>query len=255
MALQIELLPAFGDNYIFLLHDQDSGKTAVVDPGDAQVVIDALESRGWQLDTILVTHHHPDHIGGNSTLIKKYACQVVGFAGDRERVTGITQTVSEGDSFPLGSSMAQVIEVPGHTTGHIAYWFQADQALFCGDTLFAMGCGRLFEGTAQQMWRSLEKLANLPGETRVYCAHEYTQANGQFALKVEPNNRALQQRMKIVGESRQNNQPTIPSTIALELETNPFLRPQSPEIRDHLKMGESENWQVFAQVRQLKDRS
>jgi len=255
MALQIERLPAFKDNYIFLVHDQDSGKTAVVDPGEAQVVIKALEAKNWNLDAILITHHHPDHTGGNSRLVQEFSCQVIGFEADSDRIPGFTCPVKEGQAISLGKSTAHIFETPGHTTGHIAYWFKEDLALFCGDTLFAMGCGRLFEGSAEQMWASLEKLSQLPANTRVYCAHEYTQANGQFALEIEPGNKDLQQRMEGVTEWRLANKPTIPSTIELELKTNPFLRATSPEIRQKLNLGTSENWQVFAEIRRRKDRA
>jgi len=253
MALQIELLPAFKDNYIFLIHDQSSEKTAVVDPGDAYVVMKALKAKNWSLDVILVTHHHLDHIGGNLKLIEEFGCQVIGFEADSTRIPGITHLVSEGQTISFGKSKAYTLEVPGHTRGHIAYWFKKDLALFCGDTLFAMGCGRLFEGSAKQMWTSLEKLSQLPPNTRVYCAHEYTQANGQFALKIEAENKDLQKRMENVTQLRRANKPSLPSTIDLELKTNPFLRTTSPEIRKNLNLNESKNWQVFAEIRRLKD--
>ena len=255
MALQIELLPAFNDNYIFLIHDQGSGKTAAVDPGDAQVVMTALDANGWKLDAIFVTHHHFDHTGGNSKLVQKFHCQVIGFEADSTRIPEITHPVKENQTISLGESTAHIFEVPGHTTGHIAYWFKKDLALFCGDTLFAMGCGRLFEGSAQQMWASLEKLSRLPTNTRVYCAHEYTQANGQFALNIEPGNKDLRTRIENVTQWRRANKPTLPSTIELELKTNPFLRATSPEIRKNLNLNESENWQVFAEIRRRKDQA
>lgn len=254
MALAVELLPAFQDNYIFLLRDQESGAVAVVDPGDAKPVFSALEKRGWKLHSIFLTHHHPDHVGGVTALKEHFDCEVIGAERDQHRLPGVTRRVREGQQISLGHSQCQVLEVPGHTLGHIAYWFAEDRSLFCGDTLFAMGCGRLFEGTAEQMWTSLTKLTNLPGNTQVFCAHEYTQANGRFAKSLEPHNTALLERLKLVEESRKQGLPTIPTTIDWELLTNPFLRPDSEEIRRNLGSSEdAEAWRVFAEIRKHKD--
>ncbi|MCB0367054.1 MAG: hydroxyacylglutathione hydrolase [Bdellovibrionaceae bacterium] len=254
MALAVELIPAFQDNYIFLLHDQEGGAVAVVDPGDAHPVQKALDQREWKLDQIFITHHHPDHIGGVQKLRDHYSCQVIGADKDKHRLPGLTLTVREGDQLLFGKSECQVIEVPGHTLGHVAYWFKEDRSLFCGDTLFAMGCGRLFEGTAEQMWESLSKLSTLPRNTQVFCAHEYTQANGEFATSLEPQNTALLERLKLVEESRKKGEPTIPTTLEWELLTNPFLRPKSEEIQRQLGLSpDLEDWQVFAEVRKHKD--
>ncbi|RME64928.1 MAG: hydroxyacylglutathione hydrolase, partial [Alphaproteobacteria bacterium] len=222
--LDIMQLPVLNDNYVYLVHEPETKLTAAVDPAVAEPVNAALDRRGWRLSHILNTHHHMDHVGGNLALKQAHGCTVVGPRADAARIPGIDIAVGDGDVFTFGTAPAHVFDVPGHTRGHIAYWFKESAALFCGDTLFAMGCGRLFEGTPTQMWASLSKLAALPPETRIYCAHEYTQANGRFALTVEPDNPALAARMKAVDAARAAGQPTVPSTLADELATNPFLR-------------------------------
>jgi hydroxyacylglutathione hydrolase len=252
--LEIVQLPALSDNYIYLLHDADSGETAAVDPTVAELVLAVLNDRGWRLTHLLNTHHHGDHVGGNRELKRATGCRVVGSAKDRTRIPGIDQGVSEGERVRLGASEALVMEVSGHTVGHIAFWFQDEKALFCGDTLFSLGCGRLFEGTARQMWESLDKIRALPGDTRVYCAHEYTQENGRFAMTVEPENPALQARLEEVANAREARRPTVPSLLAEEMAANPFLRPESAEMRLRLGLAEAPNWQVFEAVRRLKDR-
>lgn len=252
--LEILQLPALSDNYIYLLHEPQGGATAAVDPALAGPVLKALDERGWKLTHILNTHHHPDHIGGNLELKHKTGCTIVALGDDRRRIPGIGLEVRDGDTVSLGRARARVLEVPGHTSGHIAYWFAEDDALFCGDTLFCMGCGRLFEGEPRQMWQSLEKLRALPPSTRIYCAHEYTQSNGRFALTVEPGNPALTARMERVNDRRRKGLTTVPSTLAEELATNPFLRAQSPEIRHTLGLENAEDWLVFAELRRRKDR-
>lgn len=250
--LEITQIPVLSDNYIYLLRDSSSGATAVVDPAVASPVLDALERRGQNLDFVLNTHHHSDHVGGNLELKRKTGCRIVGSAPDSERIPGIDIEVDEGDGFCLGASQARVFSVSGHTCGHIAYWFEGDSALFCGDTLFAMGCGRLFEGTPAQMLESLEKLRELPDATRVYCAHEYTQANGRFALTVDPLNPELQKRMRQVNRARADRLPTVPSTLAEERATNPFLRADDPEVQAVIGVG-SEPLAVFTEIRARKD--
>jgi hydroxyacylglutathione hydrolase len=252
--LEILLLPALSDNYIFVLHDPISGATAAVDPAQAEPVSAVLQQLGWQLQYILNTHHHADHVGANLQLKAQTGCKIVGAAGDRSRIPGIDIAVAAGDSVQLGEHSIKVMAAPGHTSGHILYYCQDSQALFCGDTLFSLGCGRLFEGTAEQMWQSLQTLKALPPDTRVYCAHEYTEANGRFALSVEAENEELQQRVRQVAELRRQNQPSLPSTIGLELATNPFLREHSAGIRRAL--GADDNVspvEVFAHLRLLKD--
>ncbi|MGR8941858.1 MAG: hydroxyacylglutathione hydrolase [Gammaproteobacteria bacterium] len=252
--LEIIQIPVLTDNYIYLIHDPASGDTAAVDPAEARPVLDVLAAKGWKLTSVLNTHHHWDHVGGNLELQQHTGCQVIAPAADRHRIPGIDRGVSEGDTVMLGTHGARVLCTPGHTLGHVAYHFKDDNLLFCGDTLFVMGCGRLFEGTAEQLWHSLQRLKALPADTLIYCTHEYTQNNGRFALTVEPDNQALQDKMRRVAALRANNQPTVPSTLAEELATNPFLREDSPSLRKTLGLLDSMPVEIFAKVRQLKDR-
>lgn len=251
--LTILHLPVLNDNYIYLLHDPVSGETAAVDPAAAQPVLDVLEQNNWQLTYILNTHHHSDHVGGNLELKQLTGCTVIAGLSDRHRIPGLDRGVVDGDTVMLGKHTAKVISTPGHTSGHIVYHFADDNALFCGDTLFVMGCGRLFEGTAEQMWHSLQKLKTLPSSTQIYCAHEYTQTNGRFALTVEPDNRQLRQRMEVINQLRANRLPTVPSTIEQELATNPFFREDSLTLRETIKMVNKTPVEVFAEIRRLKD--
>jgi len=251
--LKIIQIPVLTDNYIYLLHDTASGSTAVVDPALSQPVLDELKHQGWRLDWILNTHHHSDHVGGNLELKAKTGCQVIAANSDKDRIPGFDKGVDDGDVIKIGQYAAKVLTTPGHTSGHIVYYFADAAALFCGDTLFAMGCGRLFEGSAEQMWQSLQKIKALPGDTRIYCAHEYTQANGRFALAVEPENQALQQRMIEVNQLRAENRPTVPSILQQELDTNPFLREDSLALQRQINFESEMPVSVFAEVRRLKD--
>ncbi len=251
--LEIIQLPVLEDNFIYLLHDPISAETAVVDPALAQPVLDTLKNKSWSLTYIFNTHHHWDHIGANLELKEKTNCQILALGADHSRIPGIDHHLKQGDEVKLGNQLGTVIETPGHTLGHIVYYFPDSHALFCGDTLFSMGCGRLFEGSAEQMWHSLQALKKLPRQTRIYCAHEYTQANAQFALTLEPNNKQLLQRIHQVNLLRTNNKPTIPSTIGLELETNPFLREQSPELQESIEMTGLSAVKIFSKIRILKD--
>ncbi|PPD44393.1 MAG: hydroxyacylglutathione hydrolase [Methylobacter sp.] len=252
--LNILQIPVLTDNYIYLIHDPVSTETAVVDPAVAQPVLDELAKRGWRLNTIFNTHHHHDHVGGNLELKAKTGCQVIGPAADKHRIPGIDRCVSDQDIVMLGNYTAQVLETHGHTSGHIVYHFANENALFCGDTLFVMGCGRLFDGTIADLWQSLQKLQTLPPATRVYCTHEYTQSNGRFALTLEPTNPALQEKMAQVNQLRANGQPTVPSTIAEELATNPFLRTDSVELQKSLGLLGKSSLEIFTAIRALKDR-
>jgi hydroxyacylglutathione hydrolase len=252
--LDILLLPVLTDNYIYLLHEPVSDTTAVVDPAIAEPVMAVLQEKGWQLDYIFNTHHHSDHVGGNLQLKQATGCQIVGATADQTRIPGIDIALNDGEYIQLGNQTLQVIATPGHTSGHIVYYCAESRALFCGDTLFSLGCGRLFEGSAEQMWHSLQKLKALPGATRIYCAHEYTQANGRFALSLEADNQDLQQRLADVEVLRANNQPTLPSTIALEMATNPFLREDSVSLREAISARPDDSpIAVFAKIRRLKD--
>ncbi len=252
MSVTVAPLPALRDNYIWLLCDEAQGAAAVVDPPEAAPALAALKERGLRLETILNTHHHWDHIGGIAALKEATGADVFGPPGSAARIPVDTET-GEGERITVLGRPVDVLAVPGHTLDHIAYWFPEDGLLLCGDTLFAMGCGRIFEGTPEMMWRSLDRLRRLPGETRVCCAHEYTLANGRFALRVEPGNPALLARMREVEKLRAEGRPTLPSTIALEWETNPFLRPESPEIRARLDLETAEDVAVFSRLRAMKD--
>jgi len=251
--LEIIQLPVLNDNYIYLIHEPVSQKTAVVDPAICQPVLDTLKQKGWTLDYIFNTHHHNDHIGANLELKAATQCQIIAAEADQNRIPDIDITVKEGDIFSLGNENIKVIETPGHTIGHIVFYLKNSNLLFCGDTLFSMGCGRLFEGSAEQMWNSLQKIKALPKETSIYCTHEYTQANGKFALTIEPDNQELQKRIQQVKQLREENKPTIPTTLALELKTNPFLRDDNSAIQQTLNMTNKPLHQVFSKVRDLKD--
>ena len=251
--LKIIQLLVLNDNYIYLIHDEISGETAVVDPALAEPVIDYLAKQGWPLKYVLNTHHHLDHVEGNTALKQRTGCTVVAGQTDAHRIPDFDIGVSEGDALFLGQHKIKVMITPGHTTGHVVYYFEKDDLLFCGDTLFVMGCGRLFEGTPEQMYASLQKLKALPAETKVYCAHEYTQANGKFALSVESDNQVLQDKLQRVAELRRNNLSTVPSTIAEEIATNPFFRTESLSIQKTLDLGGANQVEVFTALRKRKD--
>ena len=251
--LTIHMFPCLEDNYGYLLHDAASGMTAAVDTPDAHEIAVQLEAKGWRLTHILNTHHHADHAGGNLELKRRTGCTIVGPRADAGRIPGIDVAVGEGDVVELGAHRASVYDTPGHTRGHIVYHFAADRAAFVGDTLFAMGCGRLFEGTPGQMWSSLQKILQWPDDTRIYCAHEYTQSNARFALTVEPQNRLLQERAASVARLRAAGTATVPSTLGEERATNPFLRPQSGDLRANVGLSGAPDVEVFAKTRALKD--
>jgi hydroxyacylglutathione hydrolase len=246
---EIVTIQCLSDNYAYLVKAGDA--CAVVDPSEAAPIKAALTARGWRLTHILNTHHHPDHTGGNLALKQEFGAEVVGPGKDADRIPGIDIGVEEKSGWSLGGAPVAVLEVPGHTRGAIT--FVIDGNAFTGDTLFLMGCGRMFEGDAQTMWTSLSKLARLPGETKIYCGHEYTAGNGRFALILEPGNARLASRMTEVNDMRAKNAPTVPSTMALEIATNPFLRPDSQEIRKALGMERDADAAVFGEIRRRKD--
>lgn len=249
MPLDVTLVPCLSDNYAYLVEDREAGLCAVVDPSEAEPVVAALAGR--RLTHILNTHHHPDHVGGNLALKARFGAEVVGPGIDRERIPGIDTGVDAASGWRFGGHAVQVLEIPAHTRSHIA--FITDGKAFTGDTLFAMGCGRLFEGTPAMMWAAMQKLMALPDTTAVYCGHEYTESNGRFALTLEPNNETLQARMREVSALRTQKKPTIPSTIGLEKRTNPFMRPDSPELRRSLGLEDATDVEVLAETRRRKD--
>jgi hydroxyacylglutathione hydrolase len=251
--LVIHQIPALSDNYIYLAHDPATKATAVVDPSVAAPVLAKLAETGWKLTHILNTHHHNDHTGGNLELKAATGAIIVGPAADRDRIPGIDVALAEGEHYKVGEADAEVFDVPGHTRGHIAFWFKDSRTVFSGDTLFLMGCGRMFEGTAPQMWNSLSKLRALPPETRIYCGHEYTQANARFALSVEPENKALIERAKAVDATRAAGRSTIPGLMRDELATNPFLRADTAELQQAAGMAGADPVAVFAEIRHRKD--
>ena len=236
--INVTLIPVYKDNYSFLLEAED-GSTAVVDPGEAEAVIDYCEDHGLKLDYVINTHHHWDHVDGNAALIKQYGAKLAAPAAETDRISGIDIPLSEAENFSFGGEIVQILETPGHTRGHICLYFPESKKVFTGDTLFLMGCGRLFEGTPEQAWNSLNKLMALPGETEVYCGHEYTLASAKFCMSIEPDNEDLKARYKAMKELRRKKRPTVPGTIEDELKTNVFLR-----------AGSAEN---FAHIRRLKD--
>ena len=253
MPIDIRQFACLSDNYGYLVHDRETGATAAIDTPDAEAINRELDAAGWKLTHILNTHHHWDHVGGNLALKEKWGCTIIGPKGEADKIPGIDLPVGEGDNIMLGVSKASVHTTPGHTLGHIVYYFADDCAAFVGDTIFAMGCGRLFEGTAEQMWSSLSMIAALPPETKLYCAHEYTQANAAFALSVDPENTDLKKRSADVDALRARNTPTVPTTVALERATNPFLRAGEPALQAAIKMAGAKPVDAFAETRRLKD--
>jgi len=253
-AIVIDLVPVLNDNYAYLVHDVGSGATAAIDPGAAGPVLARAATHGWRLTHAIATHHHADHVGGIPDLVRETGCAVVGAARDSARLPPLDVEAGEGDTLMLGASALVVLATPGHTDGHLAFWFREAHAVFTGDCLFSLGCGRLFEGTAEQMWASLLKLRDLPGETRLYCGHEYTAANGRFARLVERDNPALLARLAQVETLRAQGRPTVPVTIAEERATNPFLRADVDSVARAVGMSPgSPAGRVLAELRRRKD--
>ncbi|MGB5066054.1 MAG: hydroxyacylglutathione hydrolase [Albidovulum sp.] len=254
MPLEIVTVPCLTDNYAFLAHDLATGATAVVDVPEASPILNALRKRGWRASHILITHHHGDHIDGVKALAAATGARVIGAAADAHRLPRLDEALAEGDAVRIGMDEGRVIDVSGHTMGHIAFHFPDSNVVFTGDSLMALGCGRLFEGTPATMWASLSKLAALPPETLVCSGHEYTQANARFALTIEPGNPALISRSQAIAAARAAGHPTVPSTLAEELATNPFLRADLPEVKAAIDMSDASDAAVFAEIRARKDR-
>jgi hydroxyacylglutathione hydrolase len=252
--LEIDQIPVLKDNYVYLVRESESGLVGVVDPAVAEPVEARLAERGWRLTHILNTHHHMDHVGANVALKERHGCTIVGAACDRARIPGLDVAVAHGERFAFGAETAEIIEVPGHTTGHIAYWFERARALFCGDTLFALGCGRMFEGNPPMMWRSLSRIRALPDDALVHCAHEYTQSNARFALAVDGANPDLVAYSRRVDALRAEGRPTVPSRLGDEKRANPFLRADQPALAAAVGLGPSADpAEVFGALRRKKD--
>lgn len=251
--LEIIQLAVLHDNYIYVAHDAAGEKTVVIDPAVAEPVLEVLRQKGWGLDYIFNTHHHWDHIGANNYLKQQTGCRIFASCYDKKRIDGVDTLLHDGDCVQIGEQTATVLETPGHTLGHIVYYFANSAALFCGDTLFSLGCGRLFEGTAQQMRQSLAKIARLPANTRIFCAHEYTQANAAFALSIDSDNPQLHQASARINKLANEGKPTVPSTVQLELACNPFLRAHKKALRQAVNMPDAHPDAVFAEIRRRKD--
>jgi hydroxyacylglutathione hydrolase len=254
MPLEIVTIPCLSDNYAYLIHDAASGETAIVDVPEAGPIKSELNQRGWTLSQVWLTHHHWDHIDGLSDLLAEHPATVVGAKADAHRLPDLDRAVSEGEVFDFGGEQVHILDVSGHTIGHIALHLPETGALFTADSLMALGCGRLFEGTPAQMFESLQKTANMPGETMVYSGHEYTASNAAFAATVDPENSALISRTQDIAAKRASDQPTVPSTLQLERETNPFLRAHDPAIQAQLDMVGAPPVDVFTEIRARKDR-
>ena len=253
MTLDIFMFPCLSDNYGVLVHDPLSGRTAAIDVPDAAAVLDALDRKGWRLTDILTTHHHADHVQGNLEVKAATGCTITGPAGEAGKIPGIDVEVREGDEIDFAGHPIRVIETPGHTLGHIAYHFPMDDVAFVGDTLFALGCGRVFEGSMEQMWNSVEKIGRLPGETKLYVGHEYTQSNWRFAITVDPSNAALASRGEVIATLRAEGRPTLPTTVEIERATNPYLRADTPALRAWAGLPDAPAFEVFAAIRRAKD--
>lgn len=253
MPAQVHQFFCLQDNYGVLLHDPETGATAAIDAPEAAAVEAALAATGWRLTDILVTHHHNDHTAGIPALKQRYGCRVVAPRKEAVQIADVDETVEEGDTVRVGRLIAKVLDTPGHTAGHISYWFEADKLAFVGDTMFSIGCGRIIEGTPPMMWESLRKVRDLPGDTQVYCGHEYTASNIAYARTVEPDNAALRARADEVAKLRAANKPTLPVTIADERATNPFLRADLPEVAAAVGLAGKPAAEVFAKIRAGKN--
>ena len=253
--LTIHMFPCLSDNYGFLVRDSATGKVACIDTPDATAILAEANKLGWRIDEIWNTHWHPDHAGGNQAIEKAMGAVSLGPEEVHARISPLARIVKPGEIVTLGESRAEVMDVAGHTLGHIAFHFAEDQVAFVGDALFALGCGRLFEGTAEQAWNSLSRLMTLPDTTTIYCAHEYTAANARFCATIETDNVALMSRIEDITRLRANNVPTVPTTIGLERATNPFVRADLPSVRAAIGVAsDAAAYEAFARVRQMKDK-
>ncbi|KQN76429.1 hydroxyacylglutathione hydrolase [Devosia sp. Leaf64] len=253
MALVVDVFSARTDNFGYLLHDQATGKTAALDAPEANAIRDALERTGWTLTDIFITHHHIDHVEAIAELKAAFGCRVVGPRAEADKIDGLDELVGDGDTVTLGETSFKIIATPGHTLGHIVYFEPFGKHLFSADALFSLGVGRMFEGTPGPMWEGVKRLRELPDDTLVYCGHEYTQSNAKFALSIDPNNRALQQRADLVNSLRNGGKPTIPFELGEDKRANPFLRADAPELAAHYGLEGKDPAEVFAAIRKGKD--
>jgi len=247
--LEVAQFRCRSDNFGLLIHDKTSGLTAAIDTPDGEKIWKELHERNWQLSHIFNTHHHYDHVPGNEMLKERTGCTIIGAKMDAHRIPGIDIQLTDGEQYLFGNQEITMIETPGHTMGCVCYYVEEDRLLFTGDTLFSMGCGRLFEGSAQIMWHSLQKIKALPEDTKIYCGHEYTLTNAEFALEIEPGNKALQARANEVRELRRNRQDTLPISLSTEKATNPFLRTDSTEIQNFFNLQGASQTKIFAAIR------
>ena len=251
--MDIEIIPCLNDNYSYLFKDHQTNTVAIIDPSDFDTCDKKINQKYKKLDFILNTHHHFDHIGGNTELKKKYGSKILGFEKDEKRIPGIDILLKDNQEFKIGHLSFKTIFIPGHTSGHIAFYFKKERVVFTGDTLFSLGCGRIFEGTYKQMFDSLNKIKNLPEDTKIYCGHEYTKNNLEFCLKFNPNNDYLKDKEKIIETKIKDKKPTIPSTIRDEIQTNIFLRHDDLDVKDALNLKKASDLEIFTKLRDLKD--
>tara|TARA_Y100000996_G_scaffold363675_1_gene307521 strand:- start:74 stop:832 length:759 start_codon:yes stop_codon:yes gene_type:complete len=250
--MKIEIIPCLNDNYSYLIFEEITNTVSIVDPSEFETCNEFIQ-KYKKLDYILNTHHHADHIGGNLALKKKYNSKIIGFNADKNRIPGIDIYLKENQSYSIGNLTFETIFLPGHTKGHIAFYFKKEKVVFTGDTLFSLGCGRVFEGSQEDMFRSLNKLKKLPQETKIYCGHEYTKSNSDFCIKYDPGNKLLKDKMEIINQKYKTNSPTIPTTIHDELKMNIFLRCNNSDIKETLGLQDSSEQEVFTKLRELKD--
>ena len=251
--MKVEIISCLQDNYSYLIIDETNNLACIVDPSEASPVINYLKNKNINLKYILNTHHHFDHVGGNAELKKKYGAKILGFEKDKKRIPEIDIFLQDKQEFKIGSLNFKTIFIPGHTSGHIAFYLEKEKIVFTGDTLFSLGCGRVFEGTYQQMFSSLNKIKSLPGETKIYCGHEYTKNNLGFCLKFNPNNNYLRDKEKLIDAKIRTGKPTIPSTVKDEIQTNIFLRYDDLDVKDALNLKNASDLEIFTKLRDLKD--
>jgi hydroxyacylglutathione hydrolase len=251
--MDIEIIPCLNDNYSYLIKDNQTNIVAIIDPSEFDKCDKKINERHKKLDFILNTHHHFDHIGGNVELKTKYGSKILGYEKDKKRIPEIDILLKDGQEFKIGNLDFKTVFIPGHTSGHIAFYFEKEKVIFTGDTLFSLGCGRVFEGTYKQMFNSLNKIKCLPGDTKVYCGHEYTKSNLGFCLKFNPNNNYLKDKKKFIEKKIRDKKPTIPSTIADEIQTNIFLRCDDIDVKNVLNLKNASDLEIFTKLRDLKD--